>query len=116
LKKQPVDQNNGKGLPEEIVPSTWGRLILALKVYRPATWLLLLTGSLVLFLAWMPPEMRIIILHGGVAQESCLVCCLFLAYCHFVTLLRLYATILLIIKRRIKSFAWSQEIILLLTH
>jgi hypothetical protein len=49
LKKQPVDQNNGKGLPEEIVPSTWGRLILALKVYRPATWLLLLAGSLVLF-------------------------------------------------------------------
>jgi membrane-associated phospholipid phosphatase len=68
LKKQPVDQNNGKGLPDQIVPSTWGRLILALKVYRPAAWLLLLTGSLVLFLAWMPPEMRMIIWRGLVAR------------------------------------------------
>jgi membrane-associated phospholipid phosphatase len=32
--------------------------------YRPAAWLVFLTASLVLFLAWMPSQMRMIIWHG----------------------------------------------------
>ena len=60
--------HNGKRLPEEIAPDTWGRLILATKKYRPVAWLAFLTVSLVLFLAWMPSQMRIIIWHGLVAR------------------------------------------------
>jgi membrane-associated phospholipid phosphatase len=58
-----MDPNNGKRFP-----SIWGRLILALRVYRPVAWLVLLTASLVLFLAWMPSQMRIIIWHGLTAR------------------------------------------------
>ena len=43
---------------------TWERLILVLKVYRPVAWLVFLTASLVVFLAWMPSQMRMIIWHG----------------------------------------------------
>ena len=59
---------NGKRSPEEIVPGTWGRLILATKKYRPIAWLAFLTASLVLFLAWMPSQMRMIIWSGLAAR------------------------------------------------
>jgi membrane-associated phospholipid phosphatase len=55
---------NDKRLPEELVPGIWGRLILAMKEYRPVAWLAFLTACLVLFLAWMPSQMRMIIWHG----------------------------------------------------
>jgi len=55
-------------LPEPIVPGTKGRLILALRKYRPVAWLVFLTASLVLFLAWMPAQMRMIIWHGLAAR------------------------------------------------
>jgi len=63
-----VNPPDGKRLPEEVVPGTWGRLILAMRKYRPVAWLVFLTASLVLFLAWMPSQMRIIIWHGLVAR------------------------------------------------
>jgi membrane-associated phospholipid phosphatase len=43
-------------------------MILALKKYRPVAWLVFLTASLVLFLAWMPSQMRMIIWHALVAR------------------------------------------------
>ena len=43
-------------------------MILALKKYRPVAWLLFLTAGLVLFLVWMPSQMRIIIWHALVAR------------------------------------------------
>jgi membrane-associated phospholipid phosphatase len=39
-----------------------------LRKYRPVAWLVFLIGSLVLFLAWMPSQMRIIIWHGLAAR------------------------------------------------
>ena len=48
--------HNGMRLPEEVGPGTWGRLILAMRVYRPVAWLVFLMASLVLFLAWMPSQ------------------------------------------------------------
>ncbi|OGN97274.1 MAG: hypothetical protein A2Z71_00155 [Chloroflexi bacterium RBG_13_50_21] len=63
-----MDPNNGKKLPEELVPNTWERLILALRVYRPIGWLVFLTASLVLFLAWMPPQMRMVIWRSLIAR------------------------------------------------
>jgi membrane-associated phospholipid phosphatase len=63
-----VKPHNGKRLPEEVVPGARGRLILAIRKYRPVAWLVFLTASLVLFLAWMPSQMRIIIWHGLVAR------------------------------------------------
>jgi len=65
---QPVKPLNGNRLPEEIVLGTWGRMILGTRKYRPATWLVFLTASLVLFLAWMPSQMRILIWHGLAAR------------------------------------------------
>lgn len=59
-----MDLQNGKRLPEDKVPGAWRRLIRVLKVYRPVAWLVFLTTSLVLFLAWMPSQMRIIIWQG----------------------------------------------------
>ena len=53
---------------EKKFPRNWERLILALRAYRPVAWLVFLTASLVLFLVWMPPQMRIIIWHGLVAR------------------------------------------------
>jgi membrane-associated phospholipid phosphatase len=53
---------------EKKFPRYWERLILGLRVYRPVAWLVFLTASLVLFLAWMPSQMRIIIWHGLVAR------------------------------------------------
>ncbi len=63
-----MNPHNGKRLPEENVPGTWGRLILAMRKYRPVAWLVFLTASLVLFLAWMPSQMRMIIWHGLAAR------------------------------------------------
>ena len=63
-----MDPHNGKGLPEEIVPGAWGRLILVMRKYLPAAWLVFLIASLVLFLVWMPSQMRIIIWHGLAAR------------------------------------------------
>ena len=59
-----MDPHNGKRLPEDKVPGTWGRLIRVLRVYRPIAWLVFLTTSLVLFLEWMPSQMRVIIWQG----------------------------------------------------
>ena len=43
-------------------------MILALRKYRPIAWLVLLTASLALFLAWMPSQMRSVIWHALVAR------------------------------------------------
>jgi len=59
-----VDLQNGKRTPEDKVPGAWGHLRLVLRVYRPIAWLVFLIASLVLFLAWMPAQMRIIIWQG----------------------------------------------------
>ena len=63
-----MNPNNGKRLPEEIVPGAWGRLILVIRNFYPVAWLVFLIASLVLFLVWMPSQMRIIIWHGLVAR------------------------------------------------
>ena len=52
----------------DVVPGTPGRLILAIRKYRPVAWLVFLTASLVLFLAWMPAPMRRIIWNALVAR------------------------------------------------
>ena len=61
MRSQAVNPNNRERLPEEIVPDACGRLILGMRKARPAAWLVLLTASLVLFLASMPSQMRILI-------------------------------------------------------
>ena len=43
-------------------------MISVLKKYRPIAWLVFLTASLVLFLAWMPTQMRVIIWRALVAR------------------------------------------------
>jgi membrane-associated phospholipid phosphatase len=43
-------------------------MILAIRKYRPFAWLVFLTASLVMFLAWMPSQMRMIIWHGLAAR------------------------------------------------
>ena len=58
-----MDPHNGNR-----IPGTRERLILVLRVYRPVAWLVFLTTSLVLFLAWMPSQMRMIIWHGLTAR------------------------------------------------
>ena len=63
-----MNLQDGINLTEEKDPSTWGRLIHAIRVYRPVAWLMFLIASLVLFLAWMPSQMRMIIWHGLVAR------------------------------------------------
>jgi membrane-associated phospholipid phosphatase len=55
-------------LPEKIIPGRWGRQVLVLRQYRPVAWLVFLTASLVLFLAWMPSQMRMIIWHALAAR------------------------------------------------
>ena len=45
----------------DVVPGKPGRLILAIRKYRPVAWLVFLVVSLFLFLAWMPAQMRAII-------------------------------------------------------
>ncbi len=65
---QPVDPHNGNGLPEATVPDIWARLAQATKKVRPAAWLVFLIASLVLFLAWMPVQMRMMIWRGLAAR------------------------------------------------
>jgi membrane-associated phospholipid phosphatase len=55
-------------IPEKVIPGTPGRLILAIRKFRPVAWMLFLTASLVLFLAWMPAPMRKIIWNALVAR------------------------------------------------
>ena len=52
----------------DVVPGSPGRLILAIRKYRPVAWLLFLAASLILFLAWMPAPMRRVILNALVAR------------------------------------------------
>ena len=63
-----MNLHNGEQLPEEIVPKPWERLIFVLRKYRPVAWLVFLAASLAVFLAWMPPQMRILIWHGLTAR------------------------------------------------
>ena len=63
-----MNLRNQKRLPEELVSGTQGRLILAINKYRPVTWLVFLTASLVIFLAWMPSQLRVIIWHALAAR------------------------------------------------
>jgi membrane-associated phospholipid phosphatase len=63
-----VNPHNQKKSPEEIVTGSWGRLTLAIKKYRPVAWLVFLTASLVVFLVWMPTQMRMIIWRGLTAR------------------------------------------------
>jgi membrane-associated phospholipid phosphatase len=65
---QPVNSPNGKTFTEVKNLGTWERLILAIRKYRPVAWLVFLTASLVLFLAWMPSQMRMLIWHSLVAR------------------------------------------------
>ena len=52
----------------DVVPGNPGRLILIIRKYRPVAWLVFLIVSLVLLLAWMPSQMRVIIWHALVAR------------------------------------------------
>jgi len=52
----------------DVVPGNPGRLILAIRKYRPVAWLVFLIVSLVLLLVWMPSQMRMIIWHALVAR------------------------------------------------
>jgi membrane-associated phospholipid phosphatase len=68
FESHPVNPQDGKRLPEENVPGSMKRLTITIKKYYPVAWLVFLIGSLVLVLAWMPSEMRMIIWHGLVAR------------------------------------------------
>jgi membrane-associated phospholipid phosphatase len=63
-----VDLQDGKRLPEDKAPSAWERLVHLFEVYRPIAWLVLLITCLVLFLAWMPSPMRMIIWNSLAAR------------------------------------------------
>ena len=52
----------------DVVPGNPGRMILIIRKYRPVAWLVFLIVSLVLLLAWMPSQMRVIIWHALVAR------------------------------------------------
>jgi len=52
----------------DVVPGNPGRLILAIRKFRPVAWLVFLAASLVLFLAWMPAQMRAIIWQALAAR------------------------------------------------
>jgi membrane-associated phospholipid phosphatase len=67
---QSESPHNEKTFHEVINPSLWERLILAIRKYRPVAWLVFLTASLVLFLAWMPSQMRMLIWHGLAARGT----------------------------------------------
>jgi membrane-associated phospholipid phosphatase len=63
-----VNPHKKNRLSEEIVPGARGCLSFALREYRPVAWLVFLIASLVLFLAWMPSQMRMIIWQALVAR------------------------------------------------
>ncbi len=60
----------GGKIPEENPLSRWERLIQAMRLYRPVAWLVFLTASLALFIAWMPPQIRFIIWQRLVARGT----------------------------------------------
>jgi membrane-associated phospholipid phosphatase len=51
-------------LPRDQNPGAWGRLTLWVSLNRPLAWLVALTSGLVLFLAWLPPYVRMFFWHG----------------------------------------------------
>ena len=55
-------------LPGDQKPGAWGRLILWVRLNRPLAWLVGLTAGLILFLAWLPPYVRMFFWHGLQAQ------------------------------------------------
>jgi len=63
-----VNPHNETKLTEKIIPGNPGRLIIAIRKYRPVAWLVFLSASLVLILVWMPAQMRVIIWHALVAR------------------------------------------------
>jgi membrane-associated phospholipid phosphatase len=74
LSNQPVESSNGNGFlaivvhPKSLFARIWQHLVLVIRKYHTVTWLVFLLASLVLFLAWMPSQMRTIIWHGLVAR------------------------------------------------
>ncbi len=55
-------------LSKKIIPGRWGRLILVFRQVRPVAWLVFLIISLVVFIVWMPSQMRLIIWRALVAR------------------------------------------------
>jgi membrane-associated phospholipid phosphatase len=56
------------GLVRAPTPGTWGRLTFWMSHNRPLVWLAGLTTALVLFLAWLPPYVRMFFWHGLQAE------------------------------------------------
>ena len=63
---QPPDEMR---LPGDQNPGAWGRLTRWVSLNRPLAWLVGLTAGLVLFLAWLPPYVRMFFWHGLQAQR-----------------------------------------------
>ena len=63
-----MNPQSGTNLTEKIIPGSPGRLLLIIRKYRPAAWLVFLIISLVLLLAWMPSAMRVIIWQALVVR------------------------------------------------
>ena len=63
-----MNPQNATNLPEKIVPGSPGRVLLAIRKYRPVAWLVFLATSLVLLLVWMPAQMRLIIWHALIVR------------------------------------------------
>ncbi|HSQ26552.1 MAG TPA: phosphatase PAP2 family protein [Anaerolineales bacterium] len=59
---------NGRKLQKETDTSLRARLKHTIRTYSPVTWLVFLIASLVVFLAWMPSQMRVIIWDALVAR------------------------------------------------
>ena len=59
---------NSKKLPEDKNLSAWARLMPVMKEYFPTARLVFFTVSLVLFLVWMPSQMRLIIWRALAAR------------------------------------------------
>ena len=62
---QPPDEMR---LPGTQNVGAWGRLTLWVSLNRPLAWLVGLTAGLILFLAWLPPYVRMFFWHGLQAQ------------------------------------------------
>jgi len=62
---QPPDEMR---LPGAQNVGAWGRLTLWVSLNRPLAWLVGLTAGLILFLAWLPPYVRMFFWHGLQAQ------------------------------------------------
>ena len=62
---QPPDERR---LPGAQNVGAWGRLTLWVSLNRPLAWLVGLTAGLILFLAWLPPYVRMFFWHGLQAQ------------------------------------------------